>query len=124
MILAVTRIRSRLRTGGEWFKSTAAHNTVSVDGLDQTPYRRGKPKGGIAQGRFIKRLSAPRFDVLWGEATSPAYEVVHTRQIFFIAGEYWIIADRLRGARPHRFDLRFHLSPESEGRVEIADSWE
>ncbi|HEX5733908.1 MAG TPA: alginate lyase family protein [Blastocatellia bacterium] len=104
-----------------WFKSTAAHNTVSVDGLDQTPYRRGKPKGPIAQGRFIKRLSAPGFDVLCGEATSPAYEVVHTRQIFFIAGEYWIIADRLRGARPHRFDLRFHLLPESEGHLVIEE---
>ena len=102
-----------------WFKGTAAHNTVLVDGLDQTSYRRGKPKGRIAQGRFIKRLSAPGFDVLCGEVTSPAYEVVHTRHIFFIAGEYWIIADRLRGARPHRFDLRFHLSPESEGEVAI-----
>ncbi len=26
-----------------WFKGTAAHNTVCVDGLDQTPYRPGKP---------------------------------------------------------------------------------
>jgi hypothetical protein len=28
-----------------WFKGTAAHSTVCVDGLDQTPYRRGKPRG-------------------------------------------------------------------------------
>ncbi|HKP87115.1 MAG TPA: alginate lyase family protein [Blastocatellia bacterium] len=102
-----------------WFKSTAAHNTVCVDGLDQTPYRRGKPRGKIAQGRFLERLSAPAFDVLRGEATSPAYEVAHTRQIFFVAGEYWIIADRLRGDRPHKFDLRFHLSPEAQGRVTV-----
>lgn len=104
-----------------WFKSTAAHNTVTVDGLDQTPYRRGKPKGPIARGRFIKRLSAPAFDVLSGAATSPAYEVAHTRHVFFIANQYWIIADRLRGDRPHRFDLRFHLSPEAEGQVTISD---
>jgi hypothetical protein len=73
----------------------------------------------VAQGRLIKRLSAPGFDILCGEATSPAYDVVHTRRIFFVAGEYWVIADHLRGARPHRFDLRFHLSPESEGRVTV-----
>ena len=30
-----------------WFKGTAAHNTLSVDGLDQQPYRRGKPKGAV-----------------------------------------------------------------------------
>ncbi|HVF92014.1 MAG TPA: alginate lyase family protein [Blastocatellia bacterium] len=102
-----------------WFKSTAAHNTVCVDGLDQTPYRRGKPKGRLAEGRLIERLSAPGFDLLCGEATSPAYEVTHTRRVFFVAGEYWIIADRLRGAGPHRFDLRFHLPPEAQGDVAI-----
>lgn len=102
-----------------WFKSTAAHNTVCVDGLDQTAYGRGKPKGQIARGRLIERLSAPGFDVLCGEATSPVYEVVHTRRIFCVAGEYWIIADRLRGDRPHRFDLRFHLAPEANDQINI-----
>jgi uncharacterized heparinase superfamily protein len=102
-----------------WFKSTAAHNTVCVDGIDQTPYRRGKPKGRISQGRLRERLSAPAFDMMSGEATSHAYEVTHTRRIFFVAGEYWIIADHLRGKRPHRFDLRFHLSPESQDRITI-----
>ena len=102
-----------------WFKSTAAHNTVCVDGLDQTAYSRGKPKGRIAQGRLIERLSAPGLDVLCAEATSPAYEVAHTRRIFFIAGEYWIIVDNLRGSRPHHYDLRFHLSPKARDRVAI-----
>lgn len=96
-----------------WFKSTAAHNTVCIDGLDQTPYRCGKPKGETAQGQLIERLSAPNFDLLCGQATSPAYEVRHTRRIFFINGEYWLIVDELRGERPHRFDLRFHLAPEA-----------
>lgn len=105
-----------------WFKGTAAHNTVTVDGLDQTAYRRGKPKGPLARGRFIERLSAPGLDVLAGEAVSPLYEAVHTRRIFFIAGEYWLIADHLRGDWPHRFDLRFHLAPESQGQVVIEPS--
>ena len=38
-----------------WFKGTAAHNTVCVDGHDQTPYRRGKPKGPVAEGRLLER---------------------------------------------------------------------
>jgi hypothetical protein len=96
-----------------WFKGTAAHNTVCVDGLDQTPYRCGKPKGATAQGRLLEGTSAPGLDILCGEATSPGYEVRHTRRIFFIAGEYWLIVDQLRGERPHRFDLRFHLTPEA-----------
>jgi hypothetical protein len=48
--------------------------------------------------------------MLCGEARSPAYEAIHTRRIFFVAGEYWVIVDSLRGHVPHTFDLRFHLT--------------
>ena len=95
-----------------WFKGTAAHNTICVDGLDQTPYRRGKPRGPVAEGWFLRRLRSPRLDVLVGEARSPVYDAVHERSVTFVAGEYWLIEDRLRGDRPHRYDLRFHLAAE------------
>src|ERR1051326_3084776 len=103
----------------QWFKGTAAHNTVCIDGLDQVRYRRGKPKKPLPQARFIERWSAPGFDLLCGAAQSPCYEVIHTRRIFFIAGEYWIICDSLAGEQPHQFDLRFHLAPEAWERVNI-----
>ena len=102
-----------------WFKSTAAHNTVCVDGLDQTPYRRGKPKGPTARARLLERVSAPSLDVLCGEVLSPAYEARHVRRVFFVAGEYWLVADELDGERPHRYDLRFHLSQEAWGQTHV-----
>ena len=92
------------------FKGTAAHNTVCVDDLDQVPYHRGKPKGPLAHARLLERVTAPGFDMLCGEVQSPAYEAVHTRRMFFIAGEYWLMVDSLRGNVPHTFDLRFHLT--------------
>jgi hypothetical protein len=105
-----------------WFKGTAAHNTVCVDGLDQVAYRRGKPKKPLPEARLIERWSAPGFDFLCGMAQSPGYEVIHTRRIFYIADEYWIICDSLAGERPHQFDLRFHLSPDAWERVQISGS--
>jgi hypothetical protein len=93
-----------------WFKGTAAHNTICIDHMDQSPYRCGKPKGGLPQARFVERYNAPGFDMLCGVAQSPLYDVVHTRRIFFVADEYWIIHDRVRGEQPHHIDLRFHLS--------------
>jgi uncharacterized heparinase superfamily protein len=90
-----------------WFRSTAAHNTVTVDGLDQTPYTRGRPHGPTAQGRLLERTGT----VLAGEARSPAYEAVHTRRITFVDERRWVIEDELRGDREHRYDLRFHLPP-------------
>ena len=94
------------------FKGTAAHNTVCIDGIDQTAYYPGKPKEPVAQGQLLERYTAHQFDMLCGEVRSPRYEVVHTRRIFFIANEYWLIVDSLRGTTPHKYDLRFHLTPE------------
>jgi hypothetical protein len=102
-----------------WFKATSAHNTVCIDGLDQTPYKRGKPKGATAQARLLERVSSPGLDILRGEVVSPVYEAVHTRDILFVADEYWLIIDRLRGTQPHRYDLRFHLAPEAWGATTI-----
>ena len=101
------------------FKATAAHNTVCVDGLDQTPYYCGKPKGGVAKAHLLERLSAPNFDLLCGRVTSPSYDAVHTRFIFFIAGEYWVIVDRLSSELPHDYNLRFHLAPEAMNHTAI-----
>ena len=90
-----------------WFKGTAAHNTVCVDGLDQTPYARKAPTGPTAQPRFLGRTE----NELAGEARSPAYEAVHRRRIRFVDGRHWVIEDTLTGDRDHRYDLRFHLPP-------------
>jgi hypothetical protein len=104
-----------------WFKSTAAHNTVTVDGLDQTPYRRGRPKGPVAAARLLQRLHGPGLDLLWGEVTSPVYDAIHRRRILFVADEYWIFDDLLTATRPHRYELRFHLPPDAHNRVDVRE---
>lgn len=101
-----------------WFKGTAAHNTVTVDGTDQTPYRRGKPKGPVARAHLEHRTTSAGLDVLWGEALSPVYDVVHRRRILFVGDEYWLIEDSLNADEPHRYQLRFHLTPD-QGDVAI-----
>ena len=102
-----------------WFKGTAAHNTVCVDGLDQTPYRCGKPKGPVAEAQLIERLGGPNFDLLHGRVTSTSYNAVHNRFIFFIADEYWVIVDKLSDAVLHDYNLRLHLAPEAMNHIAI-----
>ena len=94
-----------------WFRGTAAHNTVCVDGTDQTPYARGRSVAARRRGRAVRPRDRPGLDVLAAEARSPVYDAVHRRRVALVAGEYWVIEDRLRGGRPHRYDLRFHLAP-------------
>jgi uncharacterized heparinase superfamily protein len=103
-----------------WFKGTAAHNTVVVDGRDQSPYARSKPRGRVAEGQLVSRLTGPGVDVLHAEATSPCYDAVHTRRVAFVADEYWLIEDRLWAPQTHRYELRFHLAPEAQDAVTIA----
>lgn len=102
-----------------WFKGTAAHNTVCVDGLDQTQYRPGKPKGPVAEGTFLARTQAPGLDVLWGLAVSPRYEARHARRVMFVDDDYWLFEDRLTARLPHRYELRWHLAPDAHQRVEL-----
>jgi hypothetical protein len=105
-----------------WFKGTAAHNTVTVDGLDQTTYFPGKPKGNIASGQLITRISAPRIEVVGGTAKTPRYDARHTRHVFFVAQEYWMVVDRLEATSLHYYDLRYHLAPAAWRHVDVRDS--
>ena len=96
-----------------WFRGTAAHNTVCVDGLDQTPYTRGRPLGPVAQARFLGRGSSPGLDLLAGEVASPAYEAVHERRIAFVGRP--LLADRGSPARRARAPLRPALASRAGG---------
>jgi Heparinase II/III-like protein/Heparinase II/III N-terminus len=94
-----------------WFRGTAAHNTVCVDGLDQTPYTRTRPDGPTAHGRLLGRTRSPGLDVIEGEARSPAYDAVHRRRVAFVRERCWVIEDHLEAEEAHDYDLRFHLAP-------------
>jgi hypothetical protein len=102
-----------------WFKGTAAHNTATVDGADQTPYRRGKPNGPVAEARLLQRLTGDGIDVMWGQVVSPSHDVLHVRRILFVADAYWLIEDRLVASHLHRYQLRFHLTHDAAGRTAI-----
>lgn len=104
-----------------WFKGTAAHNTVSVDGLDQTPYRRGRPGPDVATGTFLGRSTGTGLDVLAGRAVSPCYDAVHTRRVSFVDDAYWVVEDEMAADTEHGYELRWHLPAEAWGRTSVLD---
>ena len=108
------------------FRGTAAHNTVLVDGHNQTRYEWKKtrfkiigPEPDRAMTAFV---STPGLDYLRGTAISHEYPVTHERTILFINGEYWVVLDILRAQGLHRYDLLFHLSPAAQGQVSLSRS--
>lgn len=103
------------------FRSTVAHNTVLVDGKNQTRYEPGPKRNKVRGPAPIATLHAwaegPDFNFVHASAASHEYPVVHERRIFFVRPEYWIVTDVLRGEGEHRYDLLFHLAPEAQGRT-------
>ena len=102
-----------------WFKGTAGHNTVTVDGLDQTPYRAGKPKTPTSQATLLGRWSVPGLDVMSGEVVSPSYDARHRRTLAFVDDDFWVVHDRLRGESAHTYAARWHLCPQAHGRTKV-----
>ena len=116
------------------FRGTAYHNTVVVDGKNQTRYEpraikeasrhahgsvRHKVTGLAPQHELRAFASNSRFDFLHGIARSQEYDAVHERRIFFAFGEYWICCDTLTSSSTHRYDLLFHLNEQAQDRVTI-----
>lgn len=100
--------------GVDWrhrFKSTAAHNTVQIDGLDQTRYLSRTKHGPDVEveGRTVA-LGGP-IDWVRARARSAEYAPVHERLLAHPGRDYLLIVDRVDmvdGAE-HRCDMRFHF---------------
>jgi len=107
------------------FRSTRYHNTVEVNGKNQTKYRYNERKGkykilGIhAKPELIGFTKKNHYSLLHGKALSQEYSAIHERKIFFINGEYWLISDCLQDKQPNQYALRFHLSPLAENQTDI-----
>jgi hypothetical protein len=112
------------------FRGTAAHNTVCVDGRNQTRYQPKPVKDGTrhAEGSVRHRIagpapdtslvescSGPRLDLLHGRCASHAYDAVHERCIVFVDRGYWIVTDWLDAAQEHQYALKFQLAPHAQG---------
>jgi len=101
--------------GVDWrhrFKSTAAHNTVQIDGLDQTRYlSRTKHGADVAvEGRTVV-LGGDHLDWIRASARSAEYAPVHERLLAYPGRDYLLIVDRIDmvDGADHACDLRFHF---------------
>ena len=103
----------------DYFRSTKAHNTVTVDGVDQA----------VAGGTFLwlKKADARVIEARreggrqWVTAEHRGYErlagrVVHRRKLE-LDGRTLVIEDDLSGTGEHLLEWRFHFSPDC--RVEL-----
>ena len=107
------------------FRRTAAHNTVTVDGMDQAIYLQNGSRKKIHEPHPVTRLievdTARHIPYLHGRVDSPNYDAVHDRRIWFPRSQYWVIVDSLTAIESHCYDLSFQLTPDAENAVKIID---
>ncbi len=105
-------------TAGEWrdfFRSTRAHNTVVIDGGDQSE----------VWGSFrVARRAYPR-DLIWITTDEMDYfsgghdgyqrlaePTFHHRRVLGLKDKFWVILDRISGRGIHRADSFIHFHPD------------
>lgn len=97
------------------FRSTRAHNTISIDDLDQSVGRDRMSWATQANARCRRWLCTAWFDLVEGEHDGYGrleHPVTHGRAVIFIKPDVWVIFDRLTGSGEHRFQSRLHPRPD------------
>ncbi len=107
--------------GRNLFRGTKAHNTLVVDGLDQS-----EPKGpfnwaSLPNVRAEKWTNGETFDLFVG--THDGYArlpdpVMHRRTVFSLKSHFWLVRDQALGAGQHQLDLFWHLDPQLQPTAE------
>jgi hypothetical protein len=105
----------------DWFRSSAAHNTLTIDGESSSVPDGPFSWKHIAQATPLQWISRAQFDFFSGKhdgyehLASPA---THVRDILFLKGKYWIIRDRVTTSGAHRHDLYFHFAADADPSVD------
>ena len=104
-----------------WFRSSQAHNTVTVDGESSSVPNGTFTWKSIARCAAVSWISRKRFDFVSGEHDGFMRlddPVTTNRSILFLKQDYWIVRDRLTSTGDHQADVRFHLAPAASPVVE------
>ena len=107
----------------DWFRSTAAHNTVTVDGQQQST-----TAGPFAWQHVAESTRSDLFDdgdFTYFEGSHNGYErladpVTHHRALLMVKANgdeqpsYLIVRDRFNAKKSHRYEARYHFAAHCE----------
>jgi hypothetical protein len=101
----------------DWFRSSHAHNTVTIDDESSSVPNTAFSWKTNATCSLQKWVSTARFDFVSGQ--HDGFEVLqnpttHTRSILFLKGDYWIIRDQITSTAEHGLEVRFHFDSDAD----------
>lgn len=107
------------------FRSTRAHNTVTIDGVDSSAMRGPFTWDRAAETRVHTWAVTDLVDCFVGSHDGYrrlAPPATHTRTVLFVKSDYWFIQDAVTSTGPHRVTATFQCAPGLE--VEAGDGRE
>lgn len=106
------------REGGKWrryFRGTSAHNTIVVDGLDQSKMRGDFLWGRRASTRLLDWRTSDKFDRCSAEHDGYAHlNAIHRRTVSFYKPNWILIEDWLLGKGKHQIEQCWHFPIQAE----------
>ena len=108
--------------GGDWrrfFRSTLAHNTIAIDGLDQSEMWGTFLWGRKARARLLVWHSDAEHDYVRARHDGYAPRgVIHVRSVLFHKPAWIVVRDELRGRGVHQVEQTWHFAPGGKVREE------
>ncbi len=98
----------------DYFRSSAAHNTVTVAGQSSSIPGGAFSWRHIGQSSLIAWTSGVRCDYFEGAQDGYARlspPARHSRAVLFLKGDYWIVRDRIVTDGDHDVELHLHFAP-------------
>ncbi len=88
----------------DWFRSSQAHNTVTLDSVSSSIPDGPFTWKTIAQCRLLDWITTDRYVYVAGEQAGVV------RSILFRKGKYWVIHDTLKSSTEQTADIYFHFN--------------
>jgi hypothetical protein len=111
---------------GPWrnfWRSTRAHNTVVVDGAEQSEiwaaFRVGR-RIQLLESTCLQQKSSSLFVGIHGGFAGQRKPTLHRRFIVALAGGFWLVLDEVTGEGRHAVDSLVHFAPNANCRIEEA----
>jgi hypothetical protein len=95
------------------FRGTAAHNTLEIDGRDQSDPRGPFGWGKLPTTTVDRWHTGETFDLFAGHHDG-YHPVNHHRWVFGLKSRFWLVRDLVTGPGQHRLDIHWHFLDERD----------
>lgn len=114
------------RQARNYFRSTLAHNTLTIDDESQsTPSEQPFVWKQTARTKVKAWRTHERFNYFAGNHDGYlrlAQPALHTRRVLFLKNDYFIVRDTVRTTGAHKYELCFHCAPQLKAVLQNNDA--